>query len=477
MLLLEYPSTGGLWNGSLFLPIPYNNEPHCITHNSSTPPFSLSLTSHRSFKMRVPNSIVVGIEVEFLAAQHASDETKKATKDTRWACEPLSPQKASEGMSNYHSPSIGWIEAWTLQKGCEVLSKAGLSVACPFPDAPRAGNPIHDKALSAAVLETTDGKALRVWNSKAKNGTAKTTDFWFLVKESHITKDLLKKPSTAPSPQYNFVGIELNSPILADASEFSRGLPTLNNCLAAIRNSMVVGLNAGCGLHVHVSDGGKLPLKTAQRAACLVMLLEDSLLMPLSHPHRRTSPYSMRVSTEAVVALSEDTVEEALCNDGDGLVKALSILMGTLKGRKKVDPNVLQAMKRVYNQKTIHGLGLALRKFDEGPVHTTTRCALVVSKHDSIEFRYPAATFDVEYVSGWVRLARHIFAMTVTPSDQEFAEEMCRVYEMVTRDEAVGWETVMTEGIGFGEMAPEEWKKCMKGFEQDLDKQGILPRR
>ncbi|KAH6880482.1 hypothetical protein B0T10DRAFT_495477 [Thelonectria olida] len=427
--------------------------------------------------MRVPDSIVVGIEVEFLAAQHASDETEKAATDRRWACEPPSKQPVFGTSPAIDQAPFAWSEAWALQKGCETLARTGLRTACPFPTDWVLGNPINDKATSDAIVLDTDGKTLRVWNTAATDDTVETTDFWFLVKERHISLDLVKYPRSSPSSRFSFVGIELNSPMLSRPSEFARGLPTLRKGLTALRENMVLGLNANCGLHVHVSENGTLSLKTAQRVACLVLMLEDSLLMPISHPHRHTSTYSMRISTESVVVLAKDRAKmEDLCSDGPVQIKALGDMMDKLKGRKKVDKRILHAMMRIYKETNITHLGLALRKFDEGPVHTTTRCALVVTKHNSIEFRYPAATFDADYISGWVHLARHIFAMALTLSDKDFSKALCVVYEMVTRDEKVGWETVMTKGIGFREVVPEEWKKCMRGFGRDLDKQGILSR-
>ncbi|KAL7760034.1 hypothetical protein ACKLNR_010124 [Fusarium oxysporum f. sp. zingiberi] len=264
----------------------------------------------------------------------------------------------------------------------------------------------------------------------------------------------------------------LRYPILTRPEEFSQGLPTLRKCLAAVQGGMVVGLNSGCGLHLHVNDAGSMQLETALRLASLVWLLEDSLLYPLCHPFRSTSPYSARISVESRIAMERG--EPTVYGEGAALVEALGEVMRQLHWRKKVDRGLLGSMKRLWSETSLASLGIALRKFDEGSLHTTTRCALVVSKYDTIEFRYPESTFDVDFIAGWADLVRHLYAVAMRPQ-VEFHQILCRVYELVTRDQMPGW-SAMLGAIGFQGDA-SRWQRHINEYGDtlsNLDKQGIL---
>ncbi|KPM43271.1 hypothetical protein AK830_g3236 [Neonectria ditissima] len=434
--------------------------------------------------MFVPDSVCLGIEVEFLAAQHLSETSRIDDGDHRWVCDPPCRDPYLQQQPIYkkltaESPHH-WPEASSILKSCEILANLGLPAACPCPSEPDSRNPISQTAPAGSVFKLADSSDLRVWNkdaSTSRAGDVSRSDYWFVVRERHITEDIRNVPRKSPTQNYYWYGTELNSPVLTRPEEFSQGLPTLRRSLTAIQDNMKVAINAGCGLHLHVNDAGKMDLQTAQRVACLVHLLEDSLLMPLSHPSRHTSPYSARISVESKIAMQKDIVALQTGSDGAMQLRALEVLMGQLSGRSKVDNETLEALRRIYSQPDLHTLGQALRKFDEGPVHTTRRCALVVStKHNTIEFRYPASTFDADYIASWAALVRHIYAVAMAPAD-EFSQVLCRVYEVVTRGQAVGWQAVM-QAIEFQGVSADEWKRCMRDFNgrlKDLDQHGILP--
>ncbi|KAK7397748.1 hypothetical protein QQX98_012889 [Neonectria punicea] len=429
--------------------------------------------------MVVPDSVCLGIEVEFLAAQHLDETSQANDADPRWVCDPPSRDPYMQQQIATDSP-YHWAETSSILKSCEILAGLGLPAACPHPSEPDSKNPISQNAPPGSVFKLPDSTDLRAWNKDAstpKTGTVSRSDYWFIVRERHITEDIRNVHQKSPSPDYYWYGTELNSPILRSPEEFSQGLPTLRLGLTAIQDKMKVAINASCGLHLHVNDAGKMDLQTAQRVACLVYLLEDSVLMPLSHPSRHTSPFSARISVESKIAMEKDIAALGVGSDGATQLKALEILMGQLSKRSKVDNKTLQAMGRIYAQPDLDALGQALRKFDEGPVHTTRRCALVVAtKHNTIEFRYPAATFDTEYIACWAALVRHIYAVAMKPADK-FSEILCRVYEVVTREQAVGWQVVM-QAFDFDAVTPDKWKRCMKDFNgrlKDMDQHGILP--
>ncbi|KAF5012058.1 hypothetical protein FDECE_1879 [Fusarium decemcellulare] len=417
--------------------------------------------------MSTPNSICVGIELEFLVALQQPD-SGVVDGESRWTCP--SSEKASQGLVTGDFQAL---EAPCIHKVCESIASNGVAVSCNLMP-PLTPNP--ERVPGTTVLPLTKGSGIRVWNKEAaasKSGIVSRSDYWFVVPERHITLDCVSKSGKTPSDKYDWFGTELNSPILTHPQEFSQGLPTLRKCLTAVQDKMVVALNSGCGLHLHVNDAGSMDLPTAKRITSLVWLLEDALLYPLCHPFRSASPYSARVSVESTIAMGDG--EPVVHGEGASHIAALVTIVEKLKDRKKVDQALVGAMKRLWAEPNLASLGKALRKFDEGPVHTTTRCALVVSKYDTIEFRYPESMFDVDFISGWADLVRHLYAVAMR-SQTEFIQILCRVYELVTRDQVPGWPAMM-EAVEF-KTDLNRWHRRLDQYSgrlSNLDKQSILP--
>jgi hypothetical protein len=415
--------------------------------------------------MTVPNTICVGIELEFMVALQIPNSDVVAG-ETRWACASSTATYQALVMGDYRD-----IQPSCIHKVCESIASSGIPASCNL------NSPSSSPAQipGTAVLPLTDNSGhVRVWSQGDMTGPVSKSDFWFIVPEHHITKDCVSKSGKTPSDKYDWFGTELNSPILVRPEEFSQGLPTLGNCLATVRNKMVVGLNSGCGLHLHVNDAGRMKLQTALRVASLVWLLEDALLYPLCHPFRSTSPYSARVSVESMIA--NEKYEPIVYGEGAALVQSLQELMDQLNWREKIDRRLVGTMKRLWSEGSLTSLGIGLRKFKEGPQHTTTRCALVVSKYDTVEFRYPESTFDVDFISGWADLVRHLYAVAMKPQ-AEFLQILCRVYELVTRNQMPGWVTMMG-AIGF-QTDVNRWQRRLDQYRNtlsNLDKQGILPK-
>ncbi|KAF5670222.1 hypothetical protein FHETE_4594 [Fusarium heterosporum] len=415
--------------------------------------------------MAIPKSICVGIELEFMVALQIPDSDVVAG-ETRWVCASSAATHQALVMGDYRD-----IRPSCIHKVCESIASNGVPVSCNI------NSPSSSPAQipGTTVLPLTGNSGLvRVWNQGDMAGPVSRCDFWFIVPESHITKDCVSKSGKTPSEKYDWYGTELNSPILARPEEFSQRLPTLRSCLATVQGKMVVGLNSGCGLHLHVNDAGSMKLQTALRVVSLVWLLEDSLLYPLCHPFRSTSPYSARVSVESMIA--KEVFEPMVYGEGAALIQSLQEIMRQLYWRKKVDKSLVGAMKRLWSENSLLTLDIALRKFNEGPEHTTTRCALVVSKYDTLEFRYPESTFDVDFISGWTDLVRHLYAVAMKPQ-AEFLQVLCCVYEHVTRDQVPGWATMMG-AIGF-QTDVDRWQRRLneyRGALSNLDNQGILPK-
>ncbi|KAH6955894.1 hypothetical protein BKA56DRAFT_503239 [Ilyonectria sp. MPI-CAGE-AT-0026] len=427
--------------------------------------------------MEIPDSISLGVEVEFLTAQYKEKDAQVLDQDHRWACDP--PSEDPYTVPSPAGPHY-WAEMASVMQGCEALATAHLPTGCPYPSKSDPLNPIAHDAPADSILELPDFSRIRVWNKEAalsKDGIVSRADYWFMVREAHISVDVRKLPEKSPSTKYNWHGTELNSPVLTRPEEFKYGLPSLKRSLDAIQNNVKVSLNESCGLHLHVNQSGKLRQDTAKRIACLVLLLEEPLLYQISHPHRGKSPFCVRISTDSKAVMDESWIPE-LVGDGAMQMEALDKVMKSFEDSNKVDKKILQAMKRIYAQAGLESIRSILKKFDEGPVRTTRRCGLVVSRNDTLEFRYPASTFDSEYIAAWGQLVRHIFALAMKPAD-EFSQILCRVYELVAQDKAAGWEAAM-EAIEFTDVGPEKWKKWISEFDgplKDLDQQGIMPPR
>lgn len=425
-------------------------------------------TLDTNVKMEVPDSICVGIELEFMVALQILD-SDAVVGETRWAC-PSSPGTyMGLVMEDYTE-----IKPPVIHKVCDTIASTGVAVSCDV------FQPQSSPALppdTSVIPLTRNSGQVRVWNKGKMDadsaGPIRKADTWFIVPEVHITRDCVSKSGKTPSDKYDWFGTELNSPILARPEEFRKGLPTLRKCLKAVQGNTVVGLNSGCGLHLHVNDAGNMTLQTAQRVSTLVWLLEDTLLYPLCHPFRSTSPYSARISVES--KLAKEPGEPKVRGEGAALVRALDELMLQLSWRKKVDKRLLGAMRRLWAEPSLASLDVGLRKFDEGMEHTTTRCALVVSKYNTLEFRYPESTFDVDFISGWADLVRHLYAVAMKPQT-EFLQLVRRVYELVTRDQVPGW-LVMMGAIDFPQDA-SRWRRLNEyaGSLSNLDKQGVLPK-
>ncbi|RGP79650.1 hypothetical protein FLONG3_2204 [Fusarium longipes] len=412
--------------------------------------------------------ICVGIELEFMVALQIAD-SDAVVGETRWIC-PSSPETyVGLVMGDYTK-----IKPPVIHKVCDTIASTGVAVSCDVYQ-PQCSDPIQPLGMSVLPLIDSSGH-VRVWNKENMDmaGSVQKTDTWFIVPEVHITKDCVSKSGKTPSDQYDWFGTELNSPILIRPEEFSQRLPTLRKCLKAVYDNIVVGLNSDCGLHLHVNNNGNMKLDTALRVTSLVWLLENHLLYPLCHPFRSSSPYSARVSVESKIA--KEAGEPPVWGEGAALVDALHQAMVQLSWRKKVDKRLLGAMRRLWSEPSLESLGIALRKFDEGMEHTTTRCALVVSKYNTLEFRYPESMFDVDFIAGWADLVRHLYAVAMKPQ-AEFHQIICRVYELVTRDQAPGWSAMMG-AIGF-QADVSCWQRRLGEYHSNLsnlDKQGILPK-
>ncbi|KAH7161627.1 hypothetical protein EDB81DRAFT_925208 [Dactylonectria macrodidyma] len=435
--------------------------------------------------MAIPPSISLGVEVEFLTAQFRDDRQPDDDLHSRWACGP--PSESPYETASPEGPHY-WAEMSSVLESCKAIADTGLPTACPYPSEPDALSPIIKDAKCASanpVLKCSNGTSIRTWNNNAVQSSARAgsqAGYWFMTRERHISVDVRRIPGKSPSTKYHWHGTELNSPVLILPIEFDNKLPSLKRCLNAIQNNMKIALNESCGLHLHVNDNGKLNLDTAKRVACLVLLLEDPLFYQISHPSRGRSPFSVRISKDSKAVLEKGAIPK-LKGDGAFQITALSALADKLEGRWKVNKKIIEAMKRIYAQPDRESLRNILKKFNEGPVHTTRRCGLVVSCNDTIEFRYPASTFDTDYIAAWGQLVRHIYGLAMKPAN-EFSHIICHVYDVVTRggtaawDKPARWEDAM-EAIEFRDVGHSEWSRWIEEFNgklKDLDKQGPMPR-
>ncbi|CAM1505765.1 Fc.00g114020.m01.CDS01 [Cosmosporella sp. VM-42] len=426
--------------------------------------------------MAAPSSITIGIELEFMVAQYQHERVRQSDQDDRWACDPPPRNRLSNVQSSDPAP---FADSACILKVCETMAADGFPVGCFHALEPHRQNPITSNAPSDSVIQVQGQRCLRVWNKESEpsqESASSRFDYWIVVREGHITHELAFKPIRTTPKGFNWFATEINSPIFLGTAEFDQGLPKLRQILASLRENLKIWMNSKCGLHIHVGDGGKeLNLDVAKRVVSLVYLLEKPLLFDLCHSTRRTSSHAAMISTESRIAKEQWPGLTELEGEGAELVKKLRDLQQCLKSRPQATSKNINAIHRIWAEPTISSLRAALRKHNHagGP---SSRCALNISEFNTIEFRYPEATFDTDLINRWALLVRHIFAIAMR-EPSKFADVLERVYEMITRNSPPGWAAQLA-AIGFN-VHCDSWRDRMNKYKyelHDLDAQPILPK-
>ena len=427
-------------------------------------------------RMAAHSSISIGIELEFMVAQYENENTSRSDRDDRWACHPPPSNHILDMLGANPSP---WAHPTCIIKVCETVATRGYPVGCFHPTVPHPQNSISKNVPPGSLIQVEDQRRLRVWNKRAcpsQTAPPSRFDYWVVVREGNIAHNVMFGPLRTTPEGYNWVGMELNSPIFTGPTELDEGISKLRQVLDELRGNLKIWINSNCGLHIHVGDSDKdLSLDVVKRVASLVYLLEEPLLLNLCHSIRQTSPHAAMISLDSRIAKEPWPGLIELDGEAGMHIKELRNLKQLLKNRPKAGSKTINAIHRIWAEPTISNLRAALRKHVQGG-GPSSRCGLSISEFNTIEFRYPEASFDTEFISRWAMLVRHIFSIAMrTPS--AFGEILYRVYELVTRPETPRW-PALSAAIGFN-VHSDKWQDRMRMYKyelHDLDAQPILPK-
>ncbi|UNI17997.1 hypothetical protein JDV02_004298 [Purpureocillium takamizusanense] len=409
----------------------------------------------------------IGIELEFMVAfhDHESGAKRVKPKDDRWP----DSSNAFVGTNDIYG-----------NKACQkaisaVLAGIGLPTARMGDTDAMPDDPDHADRPDR-VVPVRGKRELRIWNPVSASGSVKEEQFnyWFVTHEASIVSVVNERSITVPAG-YRWYSTEITSPILSDQQELDGGLPTLRKALAGVQNEVKIWLNSECGLHVHISPpDAELDIVVARRLTALIFLLERPLLLRVCHSGRSNAAHARLISSDSDIA-KNPVPSAGLC--ATYLYEVVE-LRRTLHGSKSRCPDEIhtfQAVCAILSAPDCKSLAERLRVPKVGG-GGGGKCALALSKFGTAEFRYPEASFDVDYVSSWVNVVRRIFAIASGP-DAEYAAKLCEIYELATRDVRMGWIN-FAKAIGLGDEASVFKKRISRyGADlKDLDQPTVLPR-
>ncbi|KJZ73784.1 hypothetical protein HIM_06902 [Hirsutella minnesotensis 3608] len=416
----------------------------------------------------------VGLELEFMVPCKLGDpkspgKLPDTSSDQRW---PDSPGVQGRSNDSFFANTL-------CQKAvCHALANCGLPVARTVFFKPLSGDP-DSRDTNHAAISIGPSHRLLVWNRKpdASAGRQERFRYWYVTYEPSILHALDTKHIKGPGP-YQWYAMEINSPILSAPEEFAANLPTVAKALSSIRNSTKVWLNAECGLHIHVSPpNGPLDINVARRLAALTLLMERPFLLKLCHPCRQRSLHVPLISTHSTIAVDASTPTKEIVMTGTE-AKLLCQIRATARNRSRDEPQIFRMLGVILAQPDGISLRQKMRTPDPGVISLSAcsgRCALAVSDFGTMEFRYPQASFDVDFISLWVDIVRRMFAIAASP-DATFLPKLAEFYDMATSNIQLGW-IHWLRALGLAERA-EFCKRQINrygGDLKDLNKGGILP--
>lgn len=392
-------------------------------------------------------------------------------KDIRW---PDSP-------NNQHGTDNGiYGNNLCQQVVCQALASCGLPTARIAEGNALKDDPDSVKDHPHRVVNIGNGtRQYRMWNSDkaGTGGREEQFNYWFVTHEASVTADVERGP-IQPPPGYRWYAVEINSPIISSQEELNRKLPTLRHALSSIRNKMKVWLNSECGLHIHISPAdGDLGLVIARRLAAIVFLVETSLLLKLCHPSRGKSAYTRAISTDSKLFVDSATSSEADFAKGTELNAVRSFRTTKTIGMSISEPQIFRALCAILSTPDMESLAGKLRapKKESSAAPDAGKCGLAISKFGTIEFRYPEATFDVDFISFWVDLVRAMFTWAGAP-ETIYRDKLCELYALATDSIQMGWihwlkALELTEHADFCRTQVSRYSRDLK----NLNKGGILP--
>ncbi|KFG82799.1 hypothetical protein MANI_008260 [Metarhizium anisopliae] len=430
-----------------------------------------------------------GIEIEFMLAGRPSSAIlhPRLSGDDRWP-----DTESHHDIYKTYSASLDTL------KVCEVLTSCNLPVACrinpgelqdPLTKTPE-GDLVEDidgtYVTRTGNLEDPEhplrkaeiGHVFRVWNKNlAKEnfpgqqyhlGQQHQFRFW-LVGGEHIPNRSNERPPT----DHSWNGMEISLPVISDQKEIDAGLPTLTGAFEALRNSLLINLTSDCGLHIHGSpSSGSIDLPLAKKVIAVIRLLEEPFIQKICHPVRRNLPSVEPMGSMSILGKNSKGDETETAPSVGGLIQTIQGFRSKLQNRSPDEPDAFRFMQFLFASKTIDSLRKDLKSGTSG-TETPHRCGIAISLLGTVEFRYPQSSFDPEWPAFWVKLMQKIFQICAEP-DEAFSASFERLYELGTRQQALGWESWLEE-LGLSSQYREVCA-CHMGDANSPHKNEILPK-
>lgn len=424
-------------------------------------------------------SAKISIELEFLVAiPNSQIEPSEADNTEQRMC------LSSESSSPFVCPDSQQLlrtTNTTIVEVCGLLARSGVPVCC-------AVRTLWDRTKVDPLLTDTErfqigDEEYVAWNSRAlpEMYRGDKSSYWFVTEEFLNTMDHVFMPNMFVLEGYQWHAIEINSPILFDAAEFTGRLPTIRRLLSSLRANMKIWVNSTVGMHIHASPAtARVDLRVARRVAALAMLLEEPVFYPMCHPYRKSSIYSSPISTLSLIASGRASYDGNAANtESTTILGSLvhSIAAAQRSGTRFVDSagNMMRMVTEVLEQNTLYKLKSALGVLrGGGDPEDADRAALAITDYGTIEFRYPEASFDVDFINFWVALAQKVLEISSRPLN-EFAHLYQMMYIMAIKREKADLETWLVV------LGLTQWMDICRSRQRlysttlaDLDEQEIL---
>jgi hypothetical protein len=265
-------------------------------------------------------------------------------------------------------------------------------------------------------------------------------------------------------------GVEMCTPVFKER-ELDSGLPTMKTAFKTLRNSGIdISADQSCGLHVHVGVTYGMDLHFAKKVSTLVVLLENSLLLPLVAQYRAAGTYAQPVSKESAAAYLDGVPSAAFRAFEKHVPEESTFYPGTWN---RHDPNsFFKMLQIIWSAADLRTLSRSLR------ARKITRCgmAICLRKHNgdrpsyfdtdfegtpsTFEFRYSQMTFDHVTLRNWVEVVTRIVSLAQADEGEykSFTEMIVGVNHEAGAD---AWKILLTR-FGLGERIPEwEVQKAM----------------
>lgn len=362
--------------------------------------------------------------------QHASSVSRflrrEPVADTKWPSAKL--------ILPAHDDSLGFPAKRCVWKVCDVLATGGFPVACHYPLNPRRGDPITSEMSKSntAVVTGRNGCQYRTWNDpEAFHSETPQDRYWFITHELGVTERVRKELSEDLPVGYRWYCIGVQTPFLSDQRPEGLGdLSLLGSVAQELKSALKIWTNNFCGLSITVSKAdGELTNVTAKKVAALVSLLEKPLFSKFFDPRRVTDNQVCFISTRSRIAGGEwgHSKEDS---DSKPIVRNLANRQSKVKAEGGDGLHIL--LYRILTQVDIQALHDGLRQTNGA------QCSFHVTTDGVIEFSYPEASLEPEYVAVWVDIAKRIVEIAME-SEQQYEKTLGGLIDLRAAGREMGW--------------------------------------